>query len=186
MNNFKEYTKELIETLNWVSENLQEPVNQLAEKITKTLKAGGKVILMGNGGSAGDAQHIAAELVGRYKKERKAYPAIALNTNTSTITAVGNDYGYEHIFSRQVEAFANKGDIAIGISTSGNSKNVYLALEKAKQMGCLAVGLLGKDGGTIKNITDLNLIVKTNNTPRVQECHILIGHSVCEIVEENL
>ncbi|MBT3393279.1 MAG: D-sedoheptulose 7-phosphate isomerase [Elusimicrobiaceae bacterium] len=186
MNNFKEYTKELIETLNWVSENLQEPVNQLAEKITKTLKAGGKVILMGNGGSAGDAQHIAAELVGRYKKERKAYPAIALNTNTSTITAVGNDYGYEHIFSRQVEAFANKGDIVIGISTSGNSKNVYLALEKAKQMGCLAVGLLGKDGGTIKNITDLNLIVKTNNTPRVQECHILIGHSVCEIVEENL
>ena len=186
MNNFKEYTKELIETLNWVSENLQEPVNQLAEKITKTLKAGGKGILMGNGGSAGDAQHIAAELVGRYKKERKAYPAIALNTNTSTITAVGNDYGYEHIFSRQVEAFANKGDIVIGISTSGNSKNVYLALEKAKQMGCLAVGLLGKDGGTIKNITDLNLIVKTNNTPRVQECHILIGHSVCEIVEENL
>ncbi len=183
---FKEYTKELIETLNWVSENLQEPVNQLAEKITSALKAGNKVILMGNGGSASDAQHIAAELVGRYKKERKAYPAIALHTNTSTITAVGNDYGYDEIFSRQIEAFAKKGDVVIGISTSGNSKNICKALEKSKEMGCFNVGLIGRDGGTIKNITDLNLIVKSSNTPRIQECHILIGHSVCELVEENL
>lgn len=182
----KNEAKELMETLQWVADNLGPQIDTLADKITKSLKAGGKVILMGNGGSAGDAQHIAAEFVGRYKKERKSYPALALNTNTSSLTAIGNDYGYDVTFSRQVEGFAKEGDIVIGISTSGNSANVYKAMEMAKEKGCYTAALLGKDGGTIKNIVDLPIIVKTNNTPRVQECHIFIGHTLCEIVEKEL
>ncbi len=141
---------------------------------------------MGNGGSAGDAQHIAAEFVGRFKKERKSFPALALNTNTSTVTAVGNDYGYDVVFSRQIDGFARKGDVVIGISTSGNSKNVQLALELARQRGCYTAAFLGKDGGTIKDVVDLPLVVRWPNTPRVQECHIFIGHSVCEIVDRAL
>ena len=141
---------------------------------------------MGNGGSAGDAQHIAAEFVGRYKKERKSYPALALNTNTSSLTAIGNDYGYEVSFSRQVEGFAKAGDVVIGISTSGNSKNVYKALELAKKLNCYTAAFLGKIGGTIKDIVDLPIIVKSNNTPRIQECHIFIGHTLCELVEKEL
>jgi D-sedoheptulose 7-phosphate isomerase len=182
----KTETQELIQTLQWVGDNLGPQINTLAAQIIKCFKAGGKIILMGNGGSAGDAQHIAAEFVGRYKKERKSYPAIALNTNTSTITAVGNDYGYDMTFSRQTEGFARPGDIVIGISTSGNSANVYKALEVAKQKGCYTAAFLGKDGGTIKNIVDLPIIVKTNNTPRVQECHIFLGHTLCELVEKEL
>lgn len=182
----KNETQELIKTLQWVGDNLGPQIDELAQRIIKSLKAGGKVILMGNGGSAGDAQHIAAEFVGRYKKERKSYPAIALNTNTSTITAIGNDYGYDMTFARQVEGFAKPGDIVIGISTSGNSPNVYKAMEAAKQAGCFTAAFLGKDGGTIKNIVDLPIIVKANNTPRVQECHIFLGHTLCELVEKEL
>lgn len=182
----KQEAAELIEVVRYVGDNLGPQVDELAKKITESLKKGGKVILMGNGGSAGDAQHIAAEFVGRYKKERRSYPALALNTNTSTITAVGNDYGYDVTFSRQVEGFAKPEDIVIGISTSGNSTNVYKALEVAKKMGCYTAALLGKDGGTIKDIADLPIIVKTNNTPRVQECHIFIGHTICELVEKDL
>ena len=182
----KDRYNELIEVLNYVGEYLGPQVETLAAEIVKTLKAGGKVILMGNGGSAGDAQHIAAEFVGRYKKERKSYPALALNTNTSSLTAIGNDYGYDVTFSRQIEGFAKKGDVVIGISTSGNSTNVYKALELAKQMGCYTAAFLGKDGGTIKNIVDLPLVVKSKNTPRIQECHIFIGHTLCELVEKEL
>ena len=182
----KQETQELIQVLTYVGDNLGPQIETLAQKIIECFKKGGKVILMGNGGSAGDAQHIAAEFVGRYKKERKSYPALALNTNTSSLTAIGNDYGYDVSFSRQVEGFANKGDIVIGISTSGNSKNVYKALELAKQKGCYTAALLGKDGGTIKDIVDLALVVRTNNTPRVQECHIFIGHTLCELVEKEL
>lgn len=177
---------ELIETLRWVKENLAQQTEDLAAAIIKTFKNGGQVILMGNGGSAGDAQHIAAEFVGRYKRERKSFPALALNTNTSTLTAVGNDYSYDVVFSRQVEGFARPGDVVIGISTSGNSKNVQLALELAKQKGCFTAALLGKDGGTIKDIVDLPIVVKCQNTPRVQECHIFLGHSVCELVDKAL
>jgi D-sedoheptulose 7-phosphate isomerase len=182
----KSEARELIQTLQWVGDNLGPQINILADKIINCFKAGGKVILMGNGGSAGDAQHIAAEFVGRYKKERKSYPAIALNTNTSTITAIGNDYGYDVTFSRQVEGFANNGDVVIGISTSGNSANVFKALEIAKQKDCYTAAFLGKDGGTIKNIVDLPIIVKVDNTPRVQECHIFLGHTLCELVEKEL
>ncbi|MBR2865841.1 MAG: D-sedoheptulose 7-phosphate isomerase [Elusimicrobiaceae bacterium] len=175
---------ELIAALTYVKENLAGQVEELAAQIIKAFKNGNKVILMGNGGSAGDAQHIAAEFVGRFKKERKSFPALALNTNTSTITAVGNDYSYDVIFSRQIDGFAQPGDVVIGISTSGNSKNVHLALELAKERGCYTAALLGKDGGTIKDIADLPIIVKWPNTPRVQECHIFIGHSVCDLVDQ--
>lgn len=175
---------ELIAALTYVKENLAEQINTLAAKIIEAFKQGNQVILMGNGGSAGDAQHIAAEFVGRFKKERRSFPALALNTNTSTVTAVGNDYGYDVVFSRQIDGFARKGDIVIGISTSGNSKNVQLALELAKERGCYTAAFLGKDGGTIKEVADLPLIVKCNNTPHVQECHIFIGHVVCDLVDQ--
>ena len=175
---------ELIAALTYVKENLSTQVHTLAEQIIKAFKNGNQVILMGNGGSAGDAQHIAAEFVGRFKKERKSFPALALNTNTSTVTAVGNDYGYDAVFSRQIDGFARKGDVVIGISTSGNSKNVQLALELAKERGCYTAALLGKDGGTIKDVVDLPIVVKWPNTPRVQECHIFIGHSVCDLVDQ--
>lgn len=175
---------ELIAAVTYVKENLGSHVQELAGQIIKAFKNGNQVILMGNGGSAGDAQHIAAEFVGRFKKERKSFPALALNTNTSTVTAVGNDYGYDAVFSRQIDGFARKGDVVIGISTSGNSKNVQLALELAKQRGCYTAALLGKDGGTIKDVVDLPVVVKWPNTPRVQECHIFIGHSVCDLVDQ--
>lgn len=175
---------ELIAAVTYVKQNLGAQVQELADQIIKAFKNGNQVILMGNGGSAGDAQHIAAEFVGRFKKERKSFPALALNTNTSTVTAVGNDYGYDVVFSRQIDGFARKGDVVIGISTSGNSKNVQLALELAKQRGCYTAALLGKDGGTIKDVVDLPIVVKWPNTPRVQECHIFIGHSVCDLVDQ--
>jgi D-sedoheptulose 7-phosphate isomerase len=158
-------------------------IEQMANLVIHTLKTGKKILLMGNGGSAGDAQHIAAELVGRFSKERRGLPAIALTTDTSILTSVGNDYGYEYIFSRQVEALANADDLVIGISTSGNSNNVLQALRTAKSLGCKTVALLGKDGGGIKNIVDLPLIVPSANTARIQEVHILIGHIICEIVD---
>ena len=182
----KKETEELIQVLTYVGDNLGSQIETLAQKTIECFNKGGKVILMGNGGSAGDAQHIAAEFVGRYKKERKSYPALALNTNTSSLTAIGNDYGYDVSFSRQVEGFAKEGDIVIGISTSGNSTNVYKALELAKQKGCYTAAFLGKDGGTIKNIADLPIIVRSNNTPRIQECHIFIGHTLCELVDKEL
>lgn len=182
----KNESNELIEVLKYVGDNLGPQINELAVKIVESFRNGGKVILMGNGGSAGDAQHIAAEFVGRYKKERRSYPALALNTNTSTITAIGNDYGYDVTFSRQVEGFANKGDVVIGISTSGNSVNVHKAMEVAKLKGCYTAAFLGKDGGTIKNAVDLPIIVKSSNTPRIQECHIFIGHTLCELVEKEI
>lgn len=182
----KQQAQELIDVLKYVGDNLGAQTDSLAGEILKAFKSGGKLILMGNGGSAGDAQHIAAEFVGRYKKERMSYPALALNANTSTVTAVGNDYGYDLTFARQVEGFANKGDVVIGISTSGNSVNIYKAMQVARKRGCFTAALLGKDGGTIKDIVDLPIIVKSNNTPRVQECHIFIGHTVCEIVDREL
>ncbi|MBU7583983.1 MAG: D-sedoheptulose 7-phosphate isomerase [Nostoc sp. TH1S01] len=163
--------------------NYLSEIEEIATVVVNTLKAGKKVLLMGNGGSAGDAQHIAAELVGRFSKERRGLPAIALTTDTSILTSIGNDYGYENIFSRQIEALANSDDFVVGISTSGNSNNVLQALKIAKNIGCKTAALLGKDGGEIKNIVDLPLIVPSANTARIQEAHILIGHIVCEIVD---
>jgi len=150
------------------------------------LTKGNKIILCGNGGSAADAQHIAAELIGRFKKDRIALPAIALTTNTSALTAIGNDYGFDYIFSRQIEALAKKGDVLIAISTSGNSKNVINAIKSAKKYDCKIITLSGKNGGEIKNMGDINIIIPSNDTPRIQEMHIMIGHMICEIIEEKI
>ena len=147
------------------------------------IKNGGKILLMGNGGSAADSQHIAAEIVGRFNKERKGLPAIALTTDTSILTSVGNDFGYDYIFERQIEALCRPEDLVIGITTSGNSANVVNAVQKAKEIGAVTVGLTGGSGGKLKSICDHNLIVPANVTARIQEAHIFIGHSLCAILE---
>jgi D-sedoheptulose 7-phosphate isomerase len=149
-----------------------------------TLKNGNKILLCGNGGSASDAQHIAAELTGRYKKDRRGLAGIALNTDTSALTAISNDYGYASVFSRQVEALANKGDLLIGISTSGNSKNILLAIKEAKALGCKTIGFSGNGGGDMSNLCNLNIVVPSSDTPRIQEMHILIGHILCQAVDD--
>ena len=169
-----------------VAETLSSEILDAAQKIQGRLEAGGKLLLMGNGGSAGDAQHIAAELVGRFKKERKAIPALALTVDTSSLTALGNDYGFNTIFERQVEALANKNDTVIGISTSGNSENVVRAVNKANSIGAFTIGLLGNDGGKLKDAVNLPIIIPSNDTARIQEVHITIGHIICEIIEEDL
>ncbi len=154
--------------------------------IGKRLKNGNKLLICGNGGSAADAQHFAAEIVGRFELERKGLPAIALTTDTSILTAVGNDYGFEYIFSRQVEALGEKGDILIGISTSGNSENVINAVLKGKEMGLFTAGFLGKDGGKLKNLVDFPFIVESEVTARIQEVHLTLEHTLCKIVDTYL
>ncbi|WP_373032740.1 D-sedoheptulose 7-phosphate isomerase [Sulfurovum sp.] len=160
------------------------PISEALELTHETLKNGNKILLCGNGGSAADAQHIAAELAGRYKSERKGLPGIALTTDTSLLTAVGNDYGFDRIFDRQVEALARKGDLLIGISTSGNSKNVLNALNLARNMGCKTIGLSGRGGGMMNEFCDINLVVPSDDTPRIQEIHILIGHIIAQACDD--
>jgi D-sedoheptulose 7-phosphate isomerase len=169
-----------------IETELATPIAQLAERLIETLKIGNKLMIMGNGGSAADAQHFAGEIVSRFRMERPGLPAISLSTDTSIITAIGNDYGFERIFSRQVEALAAPGDAVIGISTSGNSPNVLKALEVARQAGCTTIGLLGKDGGNIKAVCDIPLIIPSNDTPRVQEGHITVIHILCDLIEQGL
>ncbi|MDP9954616.1 D-sedoheptulose 7-phosphate isomerase [Epilithonimonas hungarica] len=154
--------------------------------LCEAINNGNKILLFGNGGSAADAQHIAAEFTGRFVKERRGLPAVAITTDTSALTAIGNDYGYEKVFERQIEALANPGDVLIGISTSGNSGNVIKALLKGKELGCNLIGLSGRDGGEMNDICDFNLIVPSNVTARIQEVHILIGHILCQIVDDSL
>lgn len=152
----------------------------------ETMKAGKKILIFGNGGSAADAQHIAAELVGRYKTERRGLPAIALSTDTSALTAIANDFGYKRVFERQVEALANEGDLLIGISTSGNSANVNRALKLGRELGCRTIGLSGKGGGKMHELCDLNIVVPSDDTPRIQEMHIMIGHILCQAVDSTV
>jgi D-sedoheptulose 7-phosphate isomerase len=166
--------------------NFRELVAQAAMQIVKSLRAGGKVLFFGNGGSAADAQHLAAEFTGRYLKERRALPALALHGNSSAVTAIGNDYGFDLVFARQLEALGKDGDVAVGISTSGNSRNVLRALEVAKSKGIYTVALTGASGGAMKNLADCILCIPSEETPRIQECHILTGHIICEIAEEML
>ena len=166
-------------------ENIPEII-RIIESITKSLKKGNKIILFGNGGSAADAQHIAAELVGRFGYDRKSLPAISLTSDTSVITSIGNDYSFEKIFSRQCESLVNKGDVVVGISTSGNSINVKNGLLVSKRNGAKTVGFLGHKGGHIKNIVDIPLIVNSNSTPRIQEVHRTAAHIICEMVEKNI
>jgi D-sedoheptulose 7-phosphate isomerase len=164
----------------------RELVAQAALQIVKSLRAGGKVLFCGNGGSAADAQHLAAEFTGRYLKERRALPALALHGNSSAVTAIGNDYGFDLIFARQMEALGKEGDVAFGISTSGNSRNVLRALEVAKSKSIYTIALTGGNGGKMKNLADCAICIPSEETPRIQECHILTGHIICEIAEEML
>ena len=166
--------------------SLIDRVEIAAQLCIDALQEGGKLLIFGNGGSAADAQHIAAELVGRYKINRKGMPAIALTTDTSTITAISNDFGYEYVFERQVEALANKGDVLIGISTSGGSSNVINGLKMASKIGCRSIGFSGSDGGEMNQICDTNLVVPSEDTPRIQEMHIVIGHIICHLIEQEL
>ena len=164
-------------------ESICKPIEIAAKICIDSLKKGGKILIIGNGGSAADAQHIAAELVGRYKAERKGLSAIALTTDTSVITSIANDYGYLHVFDRQVEALANEGDVVIGISTGGSSANVISALRLANDLGCKTIGFSGRDGGEFNALCDVNLIAIAEDTPRIQEMHILIGHTLCHLIE---
>lgn len=169
----------------FIEEN-SERIFTVFKEIAERVKEGNKILLCGNGGSAADCQHIAAELVGRFGMERRALPAIALTTDTSILTAVANDYSFDRIFERQVEALGREGDVLIGISTSGNSENVVRAVEKAKEMGVLTVGFLGRDGGKLAGLVDHPLIVKSFSTPRIQEVHITLGHVLCDFIEKFL
>ena len=162
-----------------------ELVAKAAMQIVKALHAGGKVLFCGNGGSAADAQHLAAEFTGRYLKERRALPALALHTNTSSVTAIGNDYGFDLVFARQLEALGKEGDVLVGISTSGNSRNVIRAMEVAKAKSIYTIALTGS-GGKMKDLADCSICIPSDETPRIQECHILTGHIICEIAEEML
>jgi D-sedoheptulose 7-phosphate isomerase len=164
--------------------NLTSKLEDAANICIDCIRNGGKIIIFGNGGSAADSQHIAAELVSRFKTERKALGAIALTTDTSIITAIGNDYGFDQIFSRQIEALANPGDVSIGISTGGTSKNVLNALQLSKSMNCLTIGFSGRSGGEFNKLCNINLVAPSNDTPRIQEMHILIGHTLCHLIEQ--
>jgi D-sedoheptulose 7-phosphate isomerase len=159
---------------------------QAASMLATSLRDNGRILFCGNGGSAADAQHLAAELVGRFALERRALPAIALTTDTSILTAVGNDYGFEQVFVRQVMAHGRKGDVLVGISTSGNSPNVVEAVRTAASHGLHTIALAGRDGGELARIAELAIVVASSNTARIQECHIAIGHLLCELVEGEL
>jgi D-sedoheptulose 7-phosphate isomerase len=169
-----------------IEKDLTAQIAETAIFLIDAFRRGGKLLVMGNGGSAADSQHFAAEIVSRFRMERPGLPAIALSTDTSILTAIGNDYGFDVVFRRQVEALANPGDIVVGISTSGNSTNVRMALELAREKGCRTIALLGRDGGSIKNICDLALVVPSDDTPRIQEGHITIIHIVCDLVEKGM
>jgi D-sedoheptulose 7-phosphate isomerase len=161
-------------------------VAKVGEILVTAFKQGNKVLLFGNGGSAADAQHIAAELVGRFALDRPALPALALSVNTSCVTSIGNDYGFDQVFSRQIEALARPGDVAIGISTSGNSANVLCAMSVARKMGLHTIALTGHTGGNLRSTVDHCICVPSNEKPRIQECHILIGHIISELVEREI
>jgi D-sedoheptulose 7-phosphate isomerase len=168
------------------SAELVSLVARVSEVLVDAFKQGNKLVLFGNGGSAADAQHIAAEFVGRFAFDRPALPALALSVNTSCVTAIGNDYGFDLVFSRQIEALGRAGDVAIGISTSGNSPNVLRGLSAAKELGLHTVALAGCTGGKLKDAADYCICVPSNETPRIQECHLLVGHIISELVEQTI
>jgi D-sedoheptulose 7-phosphate isomerase len=166
------------------NEQLLQTVSQVSEVIVASLKNGGRIYFCGNGGSAADAQHLAAEFSGRFYTDRRALPAEALHCNTSYLTAVANDYSFDVVYARLIEGIGNKGDILIGLSTSGNSVNIIRAFEAAREKGIITVGFTGATGGQIKDITDFLINIPSRDTPRIQESHILLGHIVCQLVEE--
>jgi D-sedoheptulose 7-phosphate isomerase len=172
------------QTINDLYDRALDDIVRLGALFAQTVKNGNCVFFMGNGGSAADSQHLAAEFVGRFQKERRGLPAVALTTDTSILTAVGNDYGFDAVFARQVEALAKAGDVVVGLSTSGNSANVLKALQAAKAVGAVTVGLTGRSGGRMAEVCDLCIRVPADVTARIQEAHILIGHIACELVDE--
>jgi len=172
--------------LQLMENDLSGPIANAVQMLIDTFVSGNKLLVMGNGGSAADAQHFAAEMVGRFLMERRALPAIALTTDTSALTAIGNDYGFDMIFSRQVEALARPGDVVVGISTSGNSENISLALQSARKLGCRTIALLGRDGGKIRDLVDIPLVIPSTATPRIQEGHITVIHIMCDLLEKGL
>lgn len=178
--------RESIQTKQALLDTCVPVVREIADAIVKSLRAGGTLYLMGCGGSAADAQHIAGELIGRFKLERKALPCVAMTTDTSILTSIGNDYGFEHVFVRQVEALVSAGDVVIGISTSGNTAAVLEALRLAKQKGAVTVGFTGKSGGQLKDVAHVCLCAPSSDTPRIQECHITVGHILCGLVENEV
>jgi len=178
----QEFNEHLV-TCEATMETIGGSIEAAAKFCINSLNNGGKLILFGNGGSAADAQHIAAELVGRYKKERKGLSAISLTTDTSILTCVSNDYGYDQVFVRQIEALANKNDVVIGISTGGTSLNVINALKLGRKIGCKTIGLSGRGGGKFNDLCDANIVVPASDTPRIQEMHILIGHIICQLID---
>lgn len=182
-NTFEKSIAELAEVLN-KSLTLKDAISQTTEAILTSLKDRKKLLTCGNGGSAADALHLAEELVGRYKVERRGLPAICLNADVTALTCIGNDYGYDHIFSRQTEALGNQGDVLVGFSTSGNSANVLAAFTKAKKQGIITIFLGGKDGGMTKNQCDYEIIVPSNTTARIQEIHTLILHQWLEAIDD--
>ena len=191
MNMQSSFVKERIDAsaqikLKMAESEVVEAIKRAAEYVVQALRSGGKVLLCGNGGSAADSQHIAAELVARLRKERRAIPALALSTNTSTLTALANDYDFSKVFVRQVEAFGSPGDVLIGISTSGNSENVLKAMVFAKQQGLKTVALTGGSGGKMAAVADLSIIVPSTSVQRIQEVHITVGHILCDLIEQSL
>ena len=180
----KEEFNEHLKVSKKTMESIGKPIEIAAKICIDSLKNGNKILIFGNGGSAADAQHIAAEIVGRYKTERKGLSAIALTTDTSILTSISNDYGYSYIFKRQVEALANDGDVLIGISTGGTSANVVSALKIAKKLGCQSIGFSGRDGGEFNSVCDVNLKAIAEDTPRIQEMHILFGHIICHLIDQ--
>jgi len=185
MKDIKKIVEESLDVINDIK-SFQNDIEKIIEIIVNSLKNNGKVIIFGNGGSAADSQHFAAELVGRFIMERQGLPAISLTTDTSIITSIGNDYSFERIFERQCESLVNSGDVVIGISTSGNSQNVLLGLRKAKELSAKTIGLLGNNGGKIKDNVDLSIIVKSDKTARIQEAQRVILHIICENIEEKI
>ena len=173
-----------LKTASEFKNSLIDELNRACEMVVEAIKNDSKVFLCGNGGSAADAQHIAAELTGRYKSERNPLPGIALTTDTSALTAIGNDYGFDYVFERQLAGLGRKGDILIAISTSGNSKNVINALEYAKKNGIKTIGFSGKGGGEMNEYCDINLVVPSNDTARIQEMHIFMGHTICQAIDD--
>ena len=181
----REFLEESIETKQkLLDDKYLNQIIKAGEVILEAVKNGNKILTCGNGGSAADAQHFAAELVGRYKVKRKGLSAIALTTDTSILTCIGNDYGFEKIFERQIEALANKNDVVIGISTSGDSLNVIYAIKLANEMQCKTIGFSGNNGGKMSDICNINITVPSSNTPRIQEMHALIGHIICQLIDQ--
>ena len=183
MDRIKKFLNESADLKRQVADTLAPQILEAINTVRNSFQSGGKLLLMGNGGSASDAQHIAAEFIGRYKLERKPVPAIALTVDSSILTCVGNDYGFDSIFERQVQGLARKEDTVIGISTSGNSENVVRGIAAAKDIGAATIGLLGKGGGTLKDMVDVSIVVPSSDTARIQEVHITIGHIICEILD---